>query len=310
LFCLIIGLLAILDFYINFLPLEYLRPNAISYLHEYSRGSVGSSLMLIAYKGFFAHTHFFAIERFIWMSLSLTLFIYYKREGKASTFSNVLLLSALLGLIEIFLSQTRFLSLFSLLIFFIAFLKQPNRTWSYLAIFFSFPLLIYLFTTETFNYYYLAISTIFDSGIQNDTGKVISYVLVNDKRYQALAAIFNNLADYRIYFSYGPLFFNYSTELHGVNTEVFDDLTLIILSLLEYGILAYFLCILFVIRILMLKGLKFKKYINFILIVTILSSASTYYPRLMFYVFFFLGAGYSLSLAVNQIKKNHKPQKF
>ena len=304
-FYIAIGILALLDFRLNMIPLEYLRPNAEAYIHEYSRGTLGNFNAVEAYKGFFAHTHYFSMDRLIWLSLSLIVFILFIGDKRLEESRKFLLISSFLGFLEIVFAQTRYLTLIAILIFVFAIYKQKNRTWIYLGLFYSLPLIFFIFTTDTFQYYYNSVSTLFVSGMTNELGYSVSYVLENDKRYLALEAIYYNLNDYRTYLSYGPLMFNYSSVFLGAESDFFDDLSPVVLLMLEYGLLFYlFLCI-FIFRVLLIEGYneRLKKCINFLIIVTILSSIAVYNLKFLMYLFFFLGAGCSLSLK-HSVKSN------
>lgn len=293
----IIGIIGILNFYLNIFSLDFLRPNAEDYISYQTRGNIlGSDFIILAYKGMEWHTHFFAINRFIWMSLSIAFYIYFERRKEKLEFSNILFLSAFLGFIEIVLAQTRYLILLSAFVFSIFLFLKPNKTWFYISLFFSFPLLYLFTTTDVFLYYFQAINTLFTSGLTNEEGKVISYVLESDKRYISFFAIINNLSDPRIYLSYGPLFYNYVGDFFlNTKSDFFDDLSNIVILFIEYGILMYVLMITFVVYVILLRGSDLKKYMNYILILVVIAPLVVYYPRYLFYLFFFLGVCFSMS---------------
>ena len=132
--------------------------------------------------------------------------------------------------------------------------------------------------------------------IYNEEGKVISYVLESDKRYISFFAIINNLSDPRIYLSYGPLFYNYVGDFFlNTKSDFFDDLSNIVILFIEYGILMYVLMITFVVYVILLRGSDLKKYMNYILILVVIAPLVVYYPRYLFYLFFFLGVCFSMS---------------
>ena len=293
----IIGIVGIINFYFDIFSLDIFRPNSEDYVSYQTRGNIiGGDFVILAYKGLEWHTHFFATNRFIWMSLSLAFYIYFERKNIKINFSNILLFSATLGFIEILLAQTRYLSLMSFLVFSVLLFFKPNKTWFYVSLFFSIPVIILFVNTDTFFYYYQALSTLFRSDLTNEEGQIISYVLQTDKRYLSLMAIINNLPDPRIYLSYGPLFYNYVGDYFmGARAGDFDDLTPNILLFLEYGFLTYFFLIFYIFFVIFLKGTSIKKYINYILILVIFSVAASHYPRYIFYLFFFLGVCFSMS---------------
>ena len=293
----IIGIVGIINFYFDIFSLDIFRPNSEDYVSYQTRGNIiGGDFVILAYKGLEWHTHFFATNRFIWMSLSLAFYIYFERKNIKINFSNILLFSATLGFIEILLAQTRYLSLMSFLVFSVLLFFKPNKTWFYVSLFFSIPVIILFVNTDTFFYYYQALSTLFRSDLTNEEGQIISYILQTDKRYLSLMAIINNLSDPRIYLSYGPLFYNYVGDYFmGARAGDFDDLTPNILLFLEYGFLTYFFLIFYIFFVIFLKGTSIKKYINYILILVIFSVAASYYPRYIFYLFFFLGVCFSMS---------------
>ena len=281
---LLVGIIGFLNYYFDFLNFNLLRPEAEAYAHEYTRGEITANLELIAYKGFFAHTHWFAMDRFVWMSLSACFLWYANRAKEHSINRHVLMASIAFGSIEIIWSQVRMLSLISIIVFLCSLYAYKSKYIPFLAVFL-------LIITPLFNdHAYYFFSNIYSlAGIFFEDINGFSYVLETDKRYLALMAILENYEQI-ILAPLGPLFWNFSPHLLGTESEYFDDLHPLLKMVLEYGLASLVFFLLLIVSALRSSRSIYYLPLFFWLLLILSASISLGSPRFYFYMFFGIGA--------------------
>ncbi|MDC6455506.1 hypothetical protein PQZ40_02895 [Alphaproteobacteria bacterium] len=279
-----VGIIGLLNYYFGLVDINFLRSEAGSYAHAYARGAITPNQELIGYKGSFSNTHWFAIDRFIWMSLSACFLWYANRTKDHSINKHVLMVSIAIGSCEIILSQARVLSLVSVILFLYSLYAYKKIYIVYLT---GFLLIVSPLIKDYAFFYYTNIYSL--AGILFEDMSGFSYNLGTDKRYQAIIGILENFEQI-IFAPLGPLFWNFSPLVLGTQSEYFDDLYPMINIIPEYGLFPLVFFLLLIARALKFSRGLFYRPLFFWLLLTLLASVANYMPKFYFYAFFAIGA--------------------
>ena len=271
-----------------------LRPNAEAYLETKSRGDILGSGSILGYRGFLSNGNIFALDRFIWMTFSILGLIFAINYKVIKINNKILFISIFLGFLELILSQSRLFTILALLALLYLFYKiNINKILLLLSIIFLL-LLVILFTDINFMYYIASVSSLGPIiGIESLTD--YQYNFASDKRGLALIGLYSELNNIALYLSSGPLFFNEIEYLFGIPSDYYDDLSPIIMLLIEFGLLSWLILTTMIIYSYRMINNKQIKFISIMLLVIIIASITVYTPRMLFYIFFFMGAANAAS---------------
>lgn len=283
------GIFSIINFYFGFFEfINNFRPFSEEYKLIKSRGDIlGTGLYLDAYKGFFSSGNNFAQHRFMWFGLAAVILA--SSHFKNSRNNTLLILAILLGLFEIIINQSRYISLMSLVLLFVVLLRV-NLLYFVFVIILTLIISQIFYFNDTFQYYYASVSSLFPLlGLESFSENFV-YSFESDKRGIAFLAMYENLNS-DLLFPDGPLFFNFvGGEYYQIPSEYFDDLTFVLLFILEYGLLPWLFLLLFTLYTFSQKLQNKAIFLKYMLIMVFFSSINVYTTFSYFYLFFFLGA--------------------
>ena len=280
--------LAMLDYYLKFLPLTILRPFGEDFNVMKSRGEFGG-ITLDYYMGFDFNLHYFVFDRAVMFSLLFILLIFYQSWIKDQKLIKLFLVTITLLMIEIVLSQARFSTLFCG-IFYLLVLFKYRRKITVIIILVTLLLGLIIFIKRIFYYVEGVLSLFTLIGVRN-----VEYgfktLLALDKRYEAITTLFDKLSvgEVNLLSSKGPLFFNFHNKILGVKADNWDDVTPILNSILEFGFLPWlFLLSIFVNLLWANKSHLGKKLILLVFMVSFFTIPS-FSPKFYYYFFFIFG---------------------
>jgi len=302
--CLIFfGIFSLIQYHFKFNIFEYFRPLNEAFITINSRGEVLGHLDVEMYKGFEANRNWYAFSRFILLSWCVFGYTYsFKLKGKGLN-SNVLLVSSLLGILEIILTQARVHSVLAILLFFVLIWTFLMKSKLELKIFYSLGiasiLIIIALVFREYVVYFLAnIYSVFDFYEIEALKTPLTYSYVSDKRGQAVNALMDGFRIEQALMPLGPLFYMYTDSVLGVPSEYFDDLSPMLTSLVEFGLVGWTLMSIFTVYAVVKKKGKVGMMFTLLLMATIISSMATFAPKFYFFYFFFIGAILSRSARV------------